>query len=900
MKLEIKGLTKTFGSFTANDRIDLTIEPGRDPLPPGGERRGQVHADEHALRAARPDVGRDPRRRRAACTFVSPGDAIAAGIGMVHQHFMLVPVFTVAENVMLGRERTRGLGVLNRKAAADLVRELSERYSLAVDPDALVEDLPVGVQQRVEILKALSNDAKVLILDEPTAVLTPQEIDELMDIMRALKEQGTSIIFITHKLREVKAVGDKITRDPSRQGRRHGAAQHHRGRTGGDDGRPRSQTEGGQGPAEVGATVLDVRGVTVVDPRGHQVVKDVSFEARAGEVLGIAGVQGNGQTELIKSLLGLIKPDAGEITSTAKTSASTAPAEPRGRHRLHPRGPLPRRVRRRRSASRENLVLDLYRNDEFSRASRSSSMPSQTTRATGSRSSTSAPRAPETPVASLSGGNQQKVVVAREFSRPLKVLIASQPTRGVDVGSIEFIHKRIIGERDRGTAVVIVSTELDEIFALSDRIAVMYDGRIVATVSPDIAREDIGLLMAGAVDQVEVAHEHHRDEAADTGTGVRREPVTPDGVAAHRQGDRGSVFIALVIGAVLIAFSDEDVIESVGYFFSYPRDFFVAAWDAIWSSYGALVTGSVGSWNAIGTTLERAAPLICAGLGVTLAFRAGLFNIGAQGQLIIGAICAGYVGFTLGPAARAAPAPATGGRAARRGALGRDRRLPQGEDRRARGDHHDHAQLPRGLRPALRPQQGSLPAPRQRQQPLAARSTTRRSSRACSALTRRAPRIRGRRTVWWMLERSTLGFELRAVGANAAASRTAGMSVPKVYTLAMLIAGALAGLAAVMQVLGHHDSLSPNVAGAIGFDAITVALLGRATPLGTVLAGLLFGALSVGGVAMQAAAGTPKELTQVLQALIVLFVAAPALVKGIMRIKDTGGESTVMAKGWGS
>ena len=372
------------------------------------------------------------------------------------------------------------------------------------------------MQQRVEIIKALSNEAKVLILDEPTAVLTPQEIDELMDIMRSLKEQGTSIIFITHKLREVKAVGDRIS--VIRRGKVVGTA-------------PPSASESelaemmvgrevklkvDKDPPKTGDVVMSVEGCTVVDPRGHQVVKDVSFEARAGEVLGIAGVQGNGQTELIKALLGLVKPDAGVIRLDGEDISKHGPREslddgigyiPEDRSHDGYVGAF---------SVRENLILDLYRSDEFSSglvlklddiAKNADARIKEFDIRTESAS---------TPVSSLSGGNQQKVVVAREFSRPLKVLIASQPTRGVDVGSIEFIHKRIIGERDKGTAVIIVSTELDEIFALSDRIAVMYDGRIVDTVSPDIAREDIGLLMAGATPERprRSAHEHPGTRAA--------------------------------------------------------------------------------------------------------------------------------------------------------------------------------------------------------------------------------------------------------------------------------------------------------------------------------------------------------------------------------------------------
>ena len=498
MKLETRGLTKRFGSFTANDGIDLVIEPGEIHCLLGENGAGKSTLMNMLYGLLDPTEGQIVVDGEPV-TFATPGDAIAAGIGMVHQHFMLVPVFTVAENVMLGREQTRGLGVLNRGKASRLVRELSHRFHLDVDPDAMVEDLPVGVQQRVEIIKALSNDAKVLILDEPTAVLTPQEIDELMQIMRELKAQGTSIIFITHKLREVRAVGDRIS--VIRRGKVVGTADPSASEAElaemmvGREVTLRVQKDA----ATVGEPVLQVIDLTVVDPRGHQVVKNVSFEARAGEILGIAGVQGNGQTELIKSLLGLVKPDAGRILVDGREISKHGPRRsleegigyiPEDRSHDGYIGGF---------SVRENLVLDLYRDDDFSKGlvlrldkikANAEARIVEFDIRTESASS---------PVSALSGGNQQKVVVAREFSRPLKVLIASQPTRGVDVGSIEFIHKRIVGERDNGTAVVIVSTELDEIFALCDRIAVMYDGRIVAVVPPEIAREEIGLLMAGAV-----------------------------------------------------------------------------------------------------------------------------------------------------------------------------------------------------------------------------------------------------------------------------------------------------------------------------------------------------------------------------------------------------------------
>ncbi len=500
MRLEIKGLTKRFGSFTANDHIDLTVEPGEIHCLLGENGAGKSTLMNMLYGLLEPDEG-EIVLDGTELTCTNPGDAIAAGIGMVHQHFMLVPVFTVAENVMLGRERTRALGVLDRAQAAQLVRDLSSRYKLDVDPDALIEDLPVGVQQRVEIIKALANDAEVLILDEPTAVLTPQEIDELMGIMGGLRDDGTSIVFITHKLREVKAVGDRIT--VIRRGKVVGTTQPSASESELAEmmvGRS-VQLQVDKGSASPGDVVLDVKDVTVIDIRGATVVKDVSFDVRAGEILAIAGVQGNGQTELIKSLLGLVRPAAGEIFLEGRNISKHGPRQsledgigyiPEDRSHDGFVGAF---------SVGENLVLDLYKHDDYS---------SGIALKLGAIFANARDRIQEfdirtqsehAPVSALSGGNQQKVVVARELSRPLKVLIASQPTRGVDVGSIEFIHKRIVTERDSGTAVVIVSTELDEVFSLADRIAVMYDGRIVDTVSPGIAREEIGLLMAGAQQQ---------------------------------------------------------------------------------------------------------------------------------------------------------------------------------------------------------------------------------------------------------------------------------------------------------------------------------------------------------------------------------------------------------------
>ncbi|MFB6725643.1 ABC transporter ATP-binding protein [Kribbella sp. NPDC056345] len=497
MHLELSGLTKSFGSLVANDHIDLVIEPGEIHCLLGENGAGKSTLMNMLYGLLQPDSGEiviDGEK----VTITSPSDAIKHGIGMVHQHFMLVPVFTVAENIMLGRENTHPGGVLDRKKANALVTELSERYGFEVDPEALVEDIPVGVQQRVEIIKALTNDASVLILDEPTAVLTPAEIDELIAVMRQLKENGTSIVFITHKLKEVKAIADKIT--VIRRGKVVGQAE------------PSATEEElaelmvgravdlvvDKEPAQPKDAVLRVTGLTVIDERGFTAVDDIDLEVRAGEILAVAGVQGNGQTELAEALLGLTPIAAGSITLDGQelTTKST-------RHRLDAGiGYVPEDRGHDGFVGSftvaENLVLDLFRKAPFGNGVALNTDEIHKNAHARVEEFDIRTQGVDQTVSSLSGGNQQKVVLARELSRPLKLLVASQPTRGVDVGSIEFLHTRIVRERDQGTAVLIVSTELDEIAALADRVAVMYRGKVVGVVPADTPRDELGLMMAGA------------------------------------------------------------------------------------------------------------------------------------------------------------------------------------------------------------------------------------------------------------------------------------------------------------------------------------------------------------------------------------------------------------------
>jgi simple sugar transport system ATP-binding protein len=496
VKLELRGITKRFGTFTANDTIDLVVEPGEIHALLGENGAGKSTLMNTLYGLYAPDEGEILIDGRSA-TFSGPGDAVAAGIGMVHQHFMLVPVFTVAESVALGYEPTKGGSLLDLGQARQKVRDISARFGFHVDPDAVIEDLPVGAQQRVEIIKALSRDAQILILDEPTAVLTPQETDELIEIMRQLKAAGTSIVFITHKLREVRAIADGIT--VIRRGKVVGEASPQSSESelaGLMVGRDVHLTTA-KDPADPGEATLMVKDLTVVDRTEQVVVDGVSLEVRRGEILAIAGVDGNGQSELAEAIIGLAEPRAGSISLDGTDLAGLSVKErlrkgvgfvPEDRSTDGVIGSF---------TIRENMILDLYDAQPYAKGLQlqPAVIREEAQKKVGEFDIrlTSI----DDPISTLSGGNQQKVVLARELGRPLRLLVASQPTRGLDVGSIEFVHKRIIAERDSGTPCVIVSTELDEVLNLADRIAVMYRGRVVGVVPADTPRDVLGLMMAG-------------------------------------------------------------------------------------------------------------------------------------------------------------------------------------------------------------------------------------------------------------------------------------------------------------------------------------------------------------------------------------------------------------------
>ena len=495
MPIELKGVSKSFGNLQANNQIDFKVGKGEIHAILGENGAGKSTLMNIVYGLLQPDSG-EILVDDQAVKILEPADAIKYGIGMVHQHFMLIPVFTVAENIALGREKSK-FGIMSLAEIKNKIKKLSDEFKFDINPDAVIEDLPVGVQQRVEIVKALMYDAKVLILDEPTAVLTPQETDELLNVMKILKSRGTSIIFITHKLREVRAVADKIT--IIRLGKVVGIQL---------PSAPEEELANlmvgrhvdlapSKSVFKPGENILEIKELSIFNDSGRKVVNNLSLDIREGEILAIAGVQGNGQSELARAIVNLEKHKSGSIKLAGQEilGSSVRDSLRAGIAYIPESRELDGLIST--FSITENLILDVhdlepvatrgqlnrtYISDNATTLVKEFDVRTQSIQANSS---------------SLSGGNKQKVVLARELSREVKLVVAAQPTRGLDVGSIEFVYEKLLAERDNKKAILLISSELDEVIELADRIAVIYKGEIVGVVDATVSREKLGLMMAG-------------------------------------------------------------------------------------------------------------------------------------------------------------------------------------------------------------------------------------------------------------------------------------------------------------------------------------------------------------------------------------------------------------------
>lgn len=495
MPLELKGISKSFGNLQANNQIDLKVGKGEIHAILGENGAGKSTLMNIVYGLLQPDSGEilvDDKLVK----ILEPADAIKFGIGMVHQHFMLIPVFTVAENIALGREKSK-FRIMSLAEIKAKIKKLSDEFKFDIDPDAFIEDLPVGVQQKVEIVKALMYDAKVLILDEPTAVLTPQETDELLNVMKILKSRGTSIIFITHKLREVKAVADKIT--IIRLGKVVGTQL------------PTASQEElanlmvgrqvdlvpNKAAFNPGGNILEINDLSIFNDSGRKVVSNLSLNIRAGEILAIAGVQGNGQSELARAIVNLEKHKTGSIKLDGKEIlGSTVRDSLRAGIAYIPESRELDGLISTFSIT-ENLILDVHDLEPVASKGQLNRSYISENASTLVKEFDVRTQSIEANSSSLSGGNKQKVVLARELSREVKLVVAAQPTRGLDVGSIEFVYEKLLAERSNKKAILLISSELDEVMELADRIAVIYKGEIVGVVDSDVSREKLGLMMAG-------------------------------------------------------------------------------------------------------------------------------------------------------------------------------------------------------------------------------------------------------------------------------------------------------------------------------------------------------------------------------------------------------------------
>lgn len=876
--LELRGVTKRFGSVLANDSVDLVTRRGEVHALVGENGAGKSTLMNIVFGLIRPDSG-EIRYGGQAVTISSPVAARQHRIGMVHQHFKLVPSLNVADNVFLGQELARG-GILDRQSAQERVRQLASRFNLEIDPDAPVERLSVGQRQRVEILKALSYDAELLILDEPTAVLTPQETESLFKSIRSFADEGRTVIFITHRLPEVKQVADRLT--VMRDGRT--VATLETAEVSETDiarlmvGREvllRTQHEAGS----PGSILLEAEDLEVHDDRGWPAVRRASLAVRAGEIVGLAGVEGNGQTELVEAIAGLRPADSGRVMMVGQDVTHVGVERRRALGLAHiPEDRLERGV-----CGPMSVELNLA-SAHLTGLSRFGVLVTTAIRGFARlliRGYDIRGAGPRTVVRSLSGGNIQKVVVAREMELHPKVLVAAQPTRGLDIGATEYVHRALLERRDQAVGILLVSADLNEVTSLSDRILVMYRGQVVAEFPPGTDSESLGLAMTGMLRNSPTpvqGNGHLPLQATKRKDGQEPAHSTPPPLPGEQRSTSQrvrswvraaaqpalAVAIALIVGVVIVAGIGEDPV----------------------ATYQTFLGGSFNSLAQFGNLLSVLTPILLCGLSVALSFRAGIFNIGAEGQLYMGAFAGALVGIelthlpgVLTTILALAAAVVAGALWALLPALLLVRwgvseivstlllnyvaillteYLVNGPFK----DPHFGAPVTRTLA-----QGAVLPGM------LTGSNASVGIFIAIAALL----------VVAFLLFRTRWGLSLRFVGDNPRFASYLGVSVPRMVVQTMLVSGALAGIAGSIQVLAILHRFFADFSPGYGFMGLTVALLGQLNPWGILLAAVVYSIMTNGATVMQQLTNVPYPLVSILQGVLVVLMTATGLLTWLRR-----------------
>ncbi|MDO8106754.1 ATP-binding cassette domain-containing protein [Isoptericola sp. b441] len=897
--LELRDITKAFGDLVANDRISLSVMPGRVHALVGENGAGKTTLMTMVAGTAQPDSGRIVFDGREV-EITSPHRAASLGIGMVHQHFKLVPSLTVAANVFLGRELRTQRGTLDTAAMEHEVAELSRRFGLAIDPKARISSLSVGLRQRVEVLKALSHDTRLLILDEPTAVLTPQETDELFVVVRDLARKGCAVLFISHKLGEVLEIADDVTviRDGQVIDTRPAAGL--------------SQADIAQmmvgrevllriahTPATPGDVVLSVEDLTVVDHRGVNALTDLSLQVRSGEIVGIAGVEGNGQSELAAAVAGMqpvaagrIVLDGAEITTApvAQRRAAGLAYIPEDRHEVGS-GP---------NLSVAENVIPTHLTPPVARYGWVDNAAAAAFTRELIEQFDIRGAGPATPISSLSGGNMQKVIIAREFASEPRLLAVSQPTRGVDVGAMEFVHNAIVARRDAGAGVLLLSADLNEVMSLSDRLLVMHRGRIVAEFTQETMSEAaVGLAMAGTApteEDIARAREQHERTAAAVATSAQGAPVAqaagvghaareaaaaPDRPARSRRTERGApetwsarvargarralaASVQPVVAIVLALLIGMGIILALG---ENPMD-----------AYDQLFFSSFRTPFGVAAFLAQFIPLVVLASAVIVSFRAGFFNIGGEGQLFLGAFTAAWAGFTF----TGLPGPVLTLVVLLAGFVGGMvwGFIPGLLLALWRVDIIVTTLMMSSIAALLTAYLVTGPF----KDPTAGMAAS-----AKIAPDAHLPLFVARYGIGLdlvialaiavvlglILTRSTWGLNVRQLGEMNRFAEYTGVSAKKMSVQVMSLAGGAAGLAGAIFVLGPNGGrFLQNFSPGYGFLGITVALLARLNPWAAILAAAFYANMMSGANGMQINTDVPFPLVNVLQGIIILIITA--------------------------